>query len=144
MLNKDEKRESMRRCRLFAKLEPSTLAVLAEVMEEERFAEDEEVCEAGETAERVYLIHGGELSVFLPNAQEPVRQMGAGEVFGEYGLVTGTRTTTIRAAKDTVMLSMDYERFREFLLRYPTALLEIFKLTVRRLTEAEVKLREKG
>lgn len=141
MLSKEEKRESLRRCRLFTNLEPTALAVLAEVVEEELFGRDEEVCEAGEAAERVYVIHSGTLAVFLPGTQAPVRKMHAGDVFGEYGLVTGTRTTTIRATEDTVMLSLDYERFRSFLLRYPSALFELFGVTVRRLTEAEEKLR---
>lgn len=142
MLNRDQKLESLRRCPLFAGLDPAALAVLAEAVEEETFTADEEVCKAGETADSVYVIHSGSLAVFRPGAEKPVRMMSPGEVFGEYGMVTGFRTTTIRAVETTTMLSMDYSRFRTFLNRWPEALFELLSVAVNRLTEAEAGLKK--
>lgn len=142
MLNIEQKRETLRRCPLFSQLEMTEIGVLSEAMEEELFQEGEEVCVAGETADRVYIIHEGALAVYLPNMDEPVRVLHPGQVFGEYGMVTKTRTTTIKSVETTTMLSMSYERFQSFLLSYPAALFELFRTSVNRLIGAEKRLAE--
>ena len=47
------------------------------------------------------------------------------------------RLATIRALTDTVLLSLDYERFRAFLLRFPEALFVLFETAVERLIEIQ-------
>jgi len=144
MLSIEQKREALRRCPLFSQLEVTEIGVLSESMEEELFHVGEEVCLAGETADRVYIIYEGALAVYLPNLPEPVRVLRPSQVFGEYGMVTQTRTTTIKAVETTTMLSMSYERFQNFLLSYPAALFELFRTSVNRLIGAEKRLIEKN
>ncbi len=143
MLSIEQKKEALRCCPLFSGMEATEIGVLSEAMEEEFFQEGEEICVAGETADRIYVVYEGELSVYLPGIDEPVRRLIGGQVLGEYGMFTKTRTTTILASKPTLMLSMDYERFQMFLFSYPKAMFELFKTSVRRLIQAEDRLRDK-
>jgi len=142
MLTTDAKLTCLKSCALFSKLPPSTLGVLAESMEAERFDDGETVCLNGEEADRVYVVQQGRLAVFLPGAAEPVRHLEPGDILGEYGMFRGLRTTSIYARGATTLLSFDYTRFRSFLLQYPAAMYDLLALTVGRLVEAEARGRK--
>ena len=141
MLTTDVKLGCLKSCALFSKLPQSTLGVLAEAMEEERFDDGEVVCLHGEEADRVYVVHEGRLAVVLPGATAPVRHLDRGEILGEYGMFRGTRTTSIYARGATALLSLDYARFRSFLFQYPAAMHDLLAVTVDRLVEAEARAR---
>jgi CRP-like cAMP-binding protein len=114
------------------------LAALAELMRVESFAANAVVMEAGEIADCVYVVAEGSLSVFLAGSVQAVRRLRPGDVVGEYGIIEGSvRTATVRADGDCVLLSLDYERFREYLQRFPMALWVLFEDAVRRLLAAE-------
>lgn len=113
------------------------LAVLAEMMEVETFGAGSAVIVAGEAADRVYVLADGVLAVTLDD-ETIVRRLHAGDVLGEYGMLTNAvRTATVHADVDSTLLSLDYERFRAYLLRFPEALWVFFERAVRRLVEAE-------
>jgi CRP-like cAMP-binding protein len=56
-------------------------------------------------------------------------------VIGEYGLVTpdARRTATLVAQGPAWILTLDYPRFRQFVLAYPQCVLAMFGVTVDRL-----------
>jgi CRP-like cAMP-binding protein len=83
----------------------------------------------------------GSVAVILPGAKAPVRSMGPGEIFGEYGMFKGVRTTSIVAEKESALLSMDYTRFKDFLFQYPDALYNLLEVAVDRLEQAEKRAR---
>lgn len=122
---------------IFASIPRAELSVLAEMMRTESFPAGSTVVEAGETASCVFVVAAGVLGVFLPGRADPVRQLHVGEVLGEYGMVGAVRTATVRAEGDATLLSLDYERFRAYLLRFPEALWILFESSSRRLLEAE-------
>lgn len=140
MITTGQKQQCLKSCALFAPLAAEALGVLAEAMEAEVFADGEEVCVFGEQADRVYVILDGKLAVFLPGSREPIRHMQAGDVLGEYGMITGKRTTTIAAVGATTLLSMEYPRFKAFLSQYPDAMYALLGVAVDRLSKAEAKL----
>lgn len=123
---------------VFAAVPRADLAVLAEMMSTERYVAGASVVDAGARAELVFVVATGTLSVFLPGRPEAVRRLGAGDVIGEYGMLSeAVRTASVVADEDTILLSLDYSRFRAYLLRFPEALWVLFAGTVERLLDAE-------
>ena len=132
-------------CPVFAPMPAEDVALLGEIMRTERFRAGQKVCVAGETASEVYVIADGTLGVSLPGDARIVRQMRRGEILGEYGMFgRGVRTATVEAQEDAVLLSLDYERFREFLLAFPASTLALLEVTVQRMTSAEAEARKGG
>jgi len=135
-----EKLRILAACPLFSGIPPADLAILAEMMRTESVAAGELLFQAGEHSDSAYVVAAGTLDVFLPNESLPVRALSPGDLLGEYGmLVDLARTATVRASTDAVLLSLDYQRFRAFLLRFPEAMLVLLKTAVRRLVAAESK-----
>lgn len=133
-----ERIEALSRCEVFRGVPMKDLHVLAEMMETEQVDAGEALFELGEPADRVFVIASGTVSVHILNQPEPVRTMGRGEVVGEYGMFTGsTRTAAVRAETKAALLSLDYGRFRAFLLQFPEAALVLLRGAVERLVAAE-------
>jgi CRP-like cAMP-binding protein len=137
-LSINEKSSLLGTCPVFKGTPPAELATLAEMMKTEYLRESEILFEAGEISDSVYIVASGTLNVMLPTESRPVRTLQRGELLGEYGMFSNmARTATLQAATDVVLLSLDYQRFRAFLLRYPEATLVLLKTTVERLLAAE-------
>ncbi|MFB3820166.1 MAG: cyclic nucleotide-binding domain-containing protein [Candidatus Methylomirabilales bacterium] len=137
-LSTGEKLRTLEACRVFAGVPAAERAVLAEMMRTEHVAAGELLFEAGEPSDCIYVVAAGALDVLLPGEAAPVRRLLPGDLLGEYGLLTeGARTATVRAPADALLLSLDYRRFRAFLLRYPEATLVLLKTAVARLVAAE-------
>ncbi len=141
MITTADRQACLQGCTLFSGLEVGTLKVLAEAFDTESFAEGEDVCLHGEEADCVYVVLRGELGIYLPGHDQPIRRVGSGAILGEYGMFSGTRTASLRAEKETTLLSMDYGRFRSFLFQYPNAMYGLLEVAVQRLSEAEARLR---
>ena len=133
-----QKRTCLASCPLFADLNPDTLGILAETVVAEEFGQGEDVCLKGEPADCVYIIERGALDVFLPGRDQPVRRLVRHDVLGEYGMFTGLRTSSVRAAEPSVLLSIDYERFRALMHQFPTIMAGLLEAAVERLTKAEM------
>lgn len=125
--------------RVFAQIPRAELAVLAEMMQPESFTKGSTVFEKGEAADRVYVVASGTLEVFLKDGAPAARRLRMGDVLGEYGMVAASaRTATVRVADDdAVLLALDYERFRAYLVRFPESLWVLFEGAAKRLFEAQ-------
>lgn len=135
-----DRRTSLQSCPLFASLDSDTLALLAEAVMVETFGADEDVCLKGEPADCVYLVHQGALDVLLPDQELPVTQLRRHDLFGEYGMFTGVRTTGIRASELTILLSIDHPRFRALIHQFPSIMFGLLEVTVHRLIRAESRM----
>jgi CRP-like cAMP-binding protein len=138
-----EKRiRTLHNCAFFSVVPEGDLVVLAEAMHEEMFGDGELVFEYGDRADRVYVVAEGELMAVVPGKEGTARQIGPGDLVGEYGLFEhGARSATVTCQSAVTLLSMDYTRFREFLVTFPEATLSILGRTVRRLLVLEEKSR---
>ena len=121
------------RSTVFSGLSGDDLAMLAEMMHLERFAAGELVCQRGEPADAVFVVVSGTLEVLLDGASGEAPVLGAGDVFGEYGMFRHVRTSTVKATSEAVLLSLDYVRFESFLLQFPAVTLALLELTVTRM-----------
>lgn len=137
-LSAAEKLNVLTRCVVFAGIPSRDLSVLAEMMSTERLSAGEDLFEKGDPSDSVYVVADGKLGIFIDPTGKPVRFLGAGDLLGEYGMFIGlTRTATVRADSTTVLLSLEYQRFRAFLLQFPQSALVLLKIAVQRLVAAE-------
>jgi CRP-like cAMP-binding protein len=139
-----DRRASLKSCTLFADLAPDTLGLLAEAVRVEAFAAGEDVCLKGEAADCVYVVHRGSLGVYLPALADPVTVLQRHDLFGEYGLFTGVRTSRIRALEPALLLSVDYPRFKALMHQFPSVMYGVLETTVARLARAEARLAGTG
>jgi CRP-like cAMP-binding protein len=138
----DARLQALQHGPLFSSVPEEDLAVLAESMKEETFNKGEVVVSEGETADRIFVVVTGSFDVQpVADAKNPIR-LGPGDLFGEYGLFDqGLRTATIVTREAGTLLTLDYPRFRAFLLLFPEAMLAILSVTVGQLLAVQRKLK---
>jgi CRP-like cAMP-binding protein len=126
-------------CPVFHGAPHGDLRLLAEMALTVRLSKDQTLFEAGEHADGIYVIASGRLGVMTPGRSEIVRELGPGDLLGEYGMVVdaAVRTATVRTVKATELFFVDYPRFRAFLIQCPQSLFILFQTAARRLTELE-------
>ena len=119
---------------VFAGIEHRELALLATMFERRTLARGVTLCRAGDEAHEVYVVASGKVGV-RGNGQSRVAVVGPGSVIGEYGLVTADarRMATLYAITRTELLTLDYPRFRQFVLAFPQCALAMLGVTVERL-----------
>ncbi len=133
---------TLHNCAFFSVVPEQDLIVLAEAMDVEMYGDGEIIFEFGERANRVYVVASGDLMAVVPGKKSSARPIGPGDMVGEYGLFDdGIRSATVTCQSAVTLLSMDYPRFREFLVTFPEATLSILGRTVKRLLILEAKLR---
>jgi CRP/FNR family transcriptional regulator, cyclic AMP receptor protein len=136
-LDSAARRQILAATEAFAGVGPEQQRLIAEMMRVEAFAKGEVVFERGEPADCVLVVAEGQLAVYVPDSEGPVEILGPSSLLGEYGLFAGfARTATVRAVSDTRVLTLDYERFRAFLLHFPEAMFRLFTVAVERLMAA--------
>ena len=141
-MNLETRIRTLRNCAFFSMVPEADLAVLAEAMHEEMYGDGEVIFEAGDRADRVYVVAAGELMALIPDQEASARKIGPGDLLGEYGLFDdGARSATVTCQSQVTLLTMDYMQFREFLVTFPEATLSILKRTVKRLLFLESKSR---
>ena len=139
-LSAAERVQALGLCPVFAAVPANHRALLAEMMDTERLREGEVLFERGEPSDRIYVVVSGRLSVFVAARAEPVRELGPGQLLGEYGMFSeSARTATVRAATEAVLLSLGYPRFRAFLLQFPEATLVLLQIAIERLVASEAR-----
>jgi CRP-like cAMP-binding protein len=108
-------RHTRRLTAAFPHLPQSLLVEMAKSLEEARFRPGAVIVREGDPADRFYIIESGQVEAAQSTAEEDVhvRTMGAGEYFGEVGLLaTKTRTATVRTVSEVRVLSLGRARFQ--------------------------------
>ncbi len=107
------------------------------------FAAGETVFDEGDSGDKLYVIQGGEveLSRTAHGGQRVVARLGAGDFFGELGVVLG-RPCTNRAVAvcNTRVLELDRETLQAMCLAEPEIAIRMIRVLVSRLIEAERRL----
>lgn len=85
----------------------------------------------GDLGDSVYLVNSGRLRVIknrMKDNQEILREVGVGELIGEFALLTGEpRNAAVIAMRDSVLLKLSKSAFVEFIQDHPLQLLDITK-----------------
>lgn len=107
----------MRKVHLFAGLDHSELAQLAEICSEKEVAPGDLIIEQNTTGTEMYIIAQGSVEVFIKGLEEEsvLVFLGEGQVFGEMALLDqGYRSASVRATSENCKLYLlEYQKFRE-------------------------------
>ncbi|MEQ1510336.1 MAG: FAD-dependent oxidoreductase [Sphingopyxis sp.] len=118
---------------VFAHADRSELAMLATMLEEQQLAAGEVLCRPGDKADKVFLVASGGLTV-VDAAGASIDAVQAVALTGEYGMFGALRRTAgLVAIGDTTLLTLDYSRFRRFLLAFPQTALDLLGAGIDRL-----------
>ena len=108
---------------LFAGVSNAAVERALEQLVEVPMAAGDVVIRQGDRADRFYVIESGTVVVTQTDAAgaaRELRQMGADEVFGELGLLSGApRSATVTAASDGLLLALDADAFLDLVGRRP-------------------------
>lgn len=99
---------------------------------------------AGDTADYIYFIDSGEVSIFIDkfNTREEIQVLGPGDYFGEMAIFFNDKRTASAAAKsDTTLLTVTKEQFLDFMGEEDDVAAKINGVLAKR--NAELALKEK-
>ena len=125
----------LKKSEVFAGIEDRELSLLATMFERRALDAGETLCKSGDAASEFYVVAKGRVGVRNGRSDSARASAGPGAVIGEYGLVTpdARRTATLYAITRAEVLTLDYPRFRQFVLAFPQCALAMLGVTVERL-----------
>lgn len=120
----DKRLAALRGVDVFEPLNDAERRILAGRLKQTPFASGETITRQGAAADWLYIIYSGEAEVRLysggADSYKAVKQLKAGDVLGEMGLLTGEpRTATVVAAGEARCYRLDHDGFRGILASRP-------------------------
>ncbi len=116
-------------------------------MEQLTFQSNEVIFRQGDYAETMFEVVAGKVGIFANYGSKDERQlatMGAGEIFGEMGLVEfyPRSATAVALDNDTVVNEISFDEFSVYMQRQPDKVLSIMRQLSARLRETNAKYLE--
>lgn len=128
--------ESLRKVYLFSSLDEDERLLIAEHLEEVRYASGELIIREAEAGDSFFIIDQGEVEVFVNSAsgnRKSLATLSVGDFFGEIALLTGERrTASVQATLDVRVFRLKKEDFKSVLETRPDILDEISSVLSRR------------
>ena len=126
----------LRQVPLFKDVDESTLQVLWPRLQERWLRKGEVLFRAGEPGDEMFLIYSGSIVVSKPvtgRVEQVLRRMEPGEAFGEMSLFGDeqTRSATIQAETDVILLGLHRENLNEFIESNPRDAAKFFLQMIR-------------
>jgi len=134
----------LRQVPLFRGVDDRTLEALWPRLRERRMKKGEVLFRAGDPGHELFLIFAGSIIVSKPvtgRVEQVLRHLGAGEVFGEMSVFGDeqTRSATIQAEVDSVLLGLHRDNLNQFIESNPRDaarfFLEISRVAFKRLRD---------
>jgi signal transduction histidine kinase len=137
--------EALRRLALFADLSEADLAWLSARAEPMTIEPGSHLIEEGAPGDAAFIVVDGEFEVVKKSERQDiviaVRENG--EVFGEMALIDqAPRNATVRAVRESTVLRISDDTFKQLLAHSPTASLAILQTVSRRLRQNESLVRQ--
>lgn len=133
--------DTLRRCALFAHVDPEALRSLASRMRRRRFRRGEVIFHQDDIGDSLQIVVSGSVKIVLPSQEGDeaiIASLQAGDFFGELALLDGApRSTTATAIDPVETMSLPREEFLRLLgddARIMHALLHALAAELRRLT----------
>jgi CRP/FNR family transcriptional regulator, cyclic AMP receptor protein len=137
--------EMLRETRMFSLLDDEELKTLSALLESKHFQKGETIFVRGDVGDCLYIIRQGVVEVFVETTEgEKIvfAENTAGDVFGEISLLDGgPRTATAVAIEDTETLTCDRENLLEFIIKHPSAALDVMTAMGKNLRTTDELLR---
>jgi len=131
--------EALGQSAVFAGLSPETLEAVADAMETLPLAGGQRLFAQGDAGDAAYVVLSGRVRVERGTgaATQVVREVGRGELIGEFTMLTGApRTASVRAIRHCELGRIPRERFEALVARHPGLALGIGRNLARLLAEA--------
>ncbi|OWP61365.1 Crp/Fnr family transcriptional regulator [Hymenobacter amundsenii] len=117
---------------LFAETPPNVLSAIVPIMQEVRFAAEEQIFAQGDLGTSLFIVHEGSVGIFSGARQ--LATFGPGDFFGELALLdTEPRSATARAQTPTLAFRLDQEDFYDVMEERPEVLRNILRVLCQRL-----------
>lgn len=103
---------------MFEDLDPKEVHEVIHIVEPIKYEPGDIIFREGESGDAWYALYRGEVEVVKKsdNAEESIRTLEPHSCFGEIAILDGLpRSATIRAAKETVVLRIPQDKFRDLL-----------------------------
>ena len=134
---------ALTRSSLFVGLPDEELDALAARMRPRRFAAGEQLCQAGDPSDRIWLITSGLVHWLAPTtarAGDIELRLRKGDVIGAQDAITGEeRSATVVASLPTSTLELDAEQLIEVASRHPQILFNVIRTQRERLFRASAQ-----
>ncbi|MDQ2069010.1 cyclic nucleotide-binding domain-containing protein [Natronospira bacteriovora] len=139
--------DSLRTSTLFADLEPAVVDALAGHMGEVRLSDGQDLFQAGDSADAMYLVLSGALHVLGPEEEgrdfAAARRRGRimpGEPVGEMALLLGGfRSATVRAVGTTLLARLPAGTFEALVRKFPQVRAALEQEVIRRLRQNRIR-----
>jgi CRP/FNR family cyclic AMP-dependent transcriptional regulator len=112
-----------------------------------RVAAGDVIFDEGDPGDRLFVIQSGEIELSRdgPGGHRVVARLGAGDFFGELGVVLGERCAARAVAvKNSTLLELDRQTLEAMCLAQPEIAIRMIRVLVSRLIEAERRLAALG
>lgn len=97
---------------ILADLDEATRVALAAEMEALSIKRGDVLVQQGDTANAMFIVVSGRFAVLLEGRTTPISEIGPSQPIGEIAFLSGgTRTATVVALRDSLVLRLDRERF---------------------------------
>lgn len=124
---------------IFHDLDPAERAKLAAELDTLNLRRGEVLVRQGETADALYVVVTGRFAVTLDGRSQMVAEVGPGQPIGEIAfLAGGTRTATVTALRDSVVLRLGRSEFEALSAKSPGIWRTLTVTLARRVAEANV------
>jgi CRP-like cAMP-binding protein len=124
--------EFLKKLHLFRGLSEDQFKSVVEGIEERSYPEPGTVFMQGTPADALYFIYQGRVAVIRQTKKKEIKlaTLVRGDYFGEQGLLTGqSRNATVKAEKDTILLVLPRQHFKQMLHKVPS-LRSNFKIVI--------------
>ena len=129
---------------LFASFPDDQLRLLTPVITRRSLPRSTTVMASGDPTDSLYIVLSGRLKVMMSDAEGKeviLSILGAGEFFGEMGLIDDApRSASVVAIEPCELLSVTKRAFRKCLLENVEVAMAVLRVVVRRLREADRKI----
>ena len=129
---------------LFASFPEEQLRMLATAVTRRSAPRSTTIIAGGDPTDSLYIVLSGRLKVMMgePDGKEVILSiLGAGEIFGEMGLIDdGLRSASVVAIEPCELLALTRTSFRKFLFENVEMAMNVMRVLVRRLRSADRKI----
>lgn len=140
MLSTVEKVMALKSLSFFTDTPNEVLVDVAAVLKEETIEAGEMIFEKGEPGSSVYIITEGEIRIH--DGERTIAQLSENDAFGEMSILDpDPRSATATALKDSHLLRLDQEPFRELLTDHSDIAWRVMQILTQRLRQAQSQTR---
>ncbi len=137
----------LRQVEIFENLDEAEIDKIGEMLKERRYQEEQVVFKRGERGDTLLIVAGGrvKLAITEGNQEKVLAFYGAGDVFGEMGLLTGEpRSATATALSESRILTLSKEDFDTYVATNMVVMREMMRVISMRQAETIQRLARGG